>query len=149
MSGRLALSQSILGFADIGYPMDTGKLDELVLFLTDRVGDDLRTVTRYSISGEGYEIVYARDDVLEQYEEETIDKIIYTYEMDSIGKAVEEDRYEHGEMSCVVRCFEDGIEINLLGDDSGGVVIGLEAGTFLAHNTFVGKCMEIVGITNG
>lgn len=125
--------------------MDTDQLEDLVRFLHDRVGDNLRSVIRYDFDSPDHDMVYVREDVMGMYDEETIDKIVQTYEIDSMGKGVEEERYQHGEFNCIVRCFEQGIEINLL-EDGSGVVIGLESGTFLAHNTFVGKCMEIVGI---
>lgn len=138
-------AKSILGLGNIAQVMDTGKLNNLVTFLRERVDDDLRSVIKYDFDSREYEVVYGREDVMEQYETETIDKLVQSYEIDSIGKSVEEERYEHGKLNCIVRCFERGIEINLL-EDGAGVVIGLEAGTFLAHNTLVGKCMEIVAI---
>lgn len=126
--------------------MDREHVEALVEFLRERVGDDLRSVIHYDFDDADYEVVYGRSDVMAEYSPETIDSIVQSYEIDSLGKAVEEDRYAHGDLNCIVRCFEDGIEINLLGDAE-GVAVGLEGGTFLAHNTFVGTCMEITAGT--
>ena len=125
--------------------MDEDRLAALVTFLQDRVGRNLRSVLWYDSDSGDYEVVYGREDVMAQYDEATIERIVTTYEIESMGKVLQEARYEHGELACVVRCFEDGIEINML-DDGEGVVIGLEAETFLAHNTFVGRCMEVAGL---
>lgn len=126
--------------------MDNEQLDQLAAFLRDRVGDDLRSITHYDFDTREYEIVYGRADVMELYSEDTIDKIVQSYETDSLGKTVEESRYQHGDLNCIVRCFDGGIEINLV-EDGAGVVIGLEAETFLTQNTFIGRCMEIVGFS--
>lgn len=126
--------------------MNPEYLDELVSFLKERVDDSLRSVIYYNFDAKKYEIVYGRDDVLDQYDEETIAKIVRSYEMESVGKMVEEDRYEHGDLNCIVRSFEGGIEINIV-ENGEGVAIGLEPGTFAAHNTFIGKCMELAGIS--
>lgn len=123
--------------------MDDSKLDNLVSLLQDRVGDDLRSVTKYDYERGGYEIVYAREGIMEQYDDDTIDKIVQSYEIDSMGKDLLEDRYENGEFSCVVRCFERGVAINLL-ENGGGVVIGLEAETLSTYNTFIEQCKDVL-----
>lgn len=125
--------------------MGSADVADLIAFLRDNVGDNLRSVTTYDLGRDDYDIVYAREDVLAEYTEEAIDRLVSSYQWESTATFVEENRYEHGRLNCIVRSFEDGVEINLVDDGNGaGVAIGLEAGTFLAHNTFIGKCMELV-----
>lgn len=127
--------------------MDEDHVSDLVDYLHETVGDGLRSVIRYDFETEGYDVVFVRDGVLDGYTEETIENIVRTYETDALSKTGQEQWYNHGEQQCIMRCFESGIEMNIVGDGQ-GVAIGLDRGVFVGQTSFVGNCMEIAGVTD-
>jgi hypothetical protein len=128
--------------------MDGDNVDDLVEYLHETVGDGLRSVIRYNFDSEGYDVVYVRDGILEGYSEETIENIVRTYETDALSKPGQERWYNHGDQQCIMRCFENGVELNLVNNGQ-GVAIGLDRGVFAGQKSFIGNCMEVVGITEG
>ncbi|WP_232685945.1 DUF7522 family protein [Halobacterium zhouii] len=127
--------------------MNDQNVSDLVEHLHETVGDDLRSVIRYDFDAEGYDVVYARDDILDDYSEETVENIVRTYETDALSKTGQEKWYNHGEQQCIMRCFENGVEVNLLADGQ-GVAVGLDKAVFAAQKSFIGDCMELAGVTS-
>ena len=127
--------------------MDADRVSDLVEHLHGTVGDGLRSVIRYDFDSEGYDVVFARDGVLDGYAEETVENIVRTYETDALSKTGQEQWYNHGEQQCIMRCFENGVEINMVGDGQ-GVAIGLDKGVFVERESFIGDCMEVTGVTS-
>ena len=127
-------------------PMDERRVSDLVEYLHETVGDGLRSVIRYDFEADGYDVVYVRDGILEGYSEETIENIVRTYETDALSKTGQERWYNHGDQQCIVRCFDNGVEMNMV-DDGEGVAIGLDRGVFVGQQSFIGNCMSVAGIT--
>jgi len=125
--------------------MDDDRTDTLVEYLRDAVGDDLRSVVRYDYDDGDYDVVYAREGVLDEYADDEIEKIVRTYETDTLSKAGNEQWYTHGEQRCVLRCFEDGVELNLLGDGE-GIAVGFDGGVLAGPQSFVGNCLRTAGL---
>lgn len=117
-------------------------VSSLVQFLQEEINDNLRSVIHYD--KDGYEVVYIQDDVAAEYTGDEIEKVIQDLGMEAFSKPLQESLYAHGELRCTMRWFEDGIELNFLVSDSEGVAIGLSGETFIAHQTFLGKCMAHV-----
>ena len=126
--------------------MNDHNVADLVEYLHETVGDGLRSVIRYDFETDGYDVVFARDGVLEGYAEETIENIVRTYETDALSKTGQEQWYNHGDQQCIMRCFENGVEINVV-EDGQGVAIGLDRGVFVGQQSFIGNCMEVAGVT--
>lgn len=118
--------------------------ERLIDFLEDVVDDELRSVTWYD--GGDFEILYARDDVLAEYTEEEVEDVIDELTMTSLSKPVKEDIYAHGELECLVECYEGGIEMQFVLGDGEGIAISLEPQAFATHRTFIGKCLNEVGV---
>lgn len=124
--------------------MVPAEVDRLVAFLQERVGENLRSVVYYD--GEGYDVAYLQDDVREQYSDDEMDDVVEDLGFEALAKPMQEELYVHGSLNCTVRCFEDAIEMNFPFDEREGVAVSLAGEAFVTHQTFVGKCMEIVGI---
>ncbi|GAB6877771.1 hypothetical protein JCM17823_00450 [Halorubrum gandharaense] len=125
--------------------MNDDRIDDLVDHLHETVGENLRSVITYNYDCREYDVVYAREGVLDAYHEQQIANIVRTYESDSLSKPGQEQWYAHGEQQCVLRCFEGGVELNLIGDGR-GVAVGLDVGALAGQHSFVGTCLEIAGV---
>lgn len=117
-------------------------VSSLVQFLQEEINDHLRSVIHYD--DDGFEVIYVRHDVAAEYTDDDINEVIQDLGMEAFGKPVQENLYDHGELQCTMRWFDDGIELNFLASDTEGVAIGLSGKTFLEHQTFLGKCMAHV-----
>lgn len=121
-----------------------GDEERLTQFLLDEVGDGLRSVVSHA--GRTYDVVYVRDEVREQYTDDEVAQIVEDLVFDTLDKQHQEGMYVHGDLACTVRCFEEAVEMHLVLDDQRGVAISLEPTVLLEHQSFVGRCMEAVGI---
>lgn len=119
-------------------------VDDLTAFLEDRVGERLRSVAYYH--EDGYELAYVRDDVAEEYTEAEIDDIFQGIRLEGFANSLEEEQYPHGDLSCVVRCFENAIEMHFPIDEGTGIAVAMEGETFVSNQTFIGTCLEKVSI---
>lgn len=117
--------------------------DQLTEFLQAEVGDELRSVIHYDENT--FELVYARDDVAEQYTESDLENVRQDLGVASFGKPVLEDLYVHGDLQCTVHCFENAIEMMFLVSETEGIAVGLDPAAFVTHRTFIGRCLEEAG----
>ncbi len=120
----------------------TATAQTLVERLKSRVGDDLRSVARYDESG--YELVYLRDDVAEQYDDERLDDIFENLRMEAILMTDDEQRYDHGPLDCVIRSFDRAVEMHFALSRSEGVAISLDAGAMMRARSFTGELLRVV-----
>ncbi len=125
--------------------MSTAAAEDLAAFLHERVGDNLRSVAYYH--ADEYEVVYLRDDVADQYSSDDHEHIARDVRLENVTKAQQEDLYVHGRLQCTVRAFDDAVEMHFPFDDTSGVTVALDAEALTAHRTFVGRCLEIAGVT--
>lgn len=111
--------------------------------LTERFGDDLRSVVAYD--REGYEVVYLRPDVHEQYDGEDIDAAMETARMDAFSESFVTDLLsgDHGEQRCLVRCYEEVVELNFVLSREDGVAVGVAGDAFVAQQTLLGELREV------
>lgn len=121
-------------------PRDPERLTE---FLKSEVGDELRSVIYYD--EDTFDLVYARDDVREQYTESELEDVRQDLGITSFGKPALEGLYVHGDLQSTVHCFEDAIEMQFLLSDTEGIAVGLDPAAFVTHRTFIGRCLEEAG----
>lgn len=112
-------------------------------FLRDQVGDGLRSVIYYGPTE--YEVVFARSD-LDVYDDQTVADIVTDLRADSYEQNIREDLYGHGSLNCTVWVFEEAIEMHFVAGERRGVAVALDAETFLAQRTLVGRCLEVAGL---
>lgn len=108
--------------------MATKMASRLEEFFLDRVDEKLRSIVMYE--EDGFEVVYLRDDVGEQYTDVEIDDAIDESRMESLAAPIYADQFaeDHGELTCMVKCYEYVIEMNFVLDDGVGAAVALDAG---------------------
>lgn len=123
--------------------MAAGNPEQLVTFLETEVGDELRSVIYYDEAT--FDLIYARDDVQDQYSERDLEQVRQELGVASFGKPALEDLYVHGELNCTVHCFDEAIEMQFIVSDTEGIAVGLDPAAFVTHRTFIGRCLEKAG----
>lgn len=117
--------------------------EQVATFLQKEVGDELRSVIYYD--EDTFDVVYARDDVRDQYSESELEQVRQELGVASFGKPALEDLYVHGELNCTVHCFDEAIEMQFIASDTEGISVGLDPAAFVTHRTFIGRCLEEAG----
>lgn len=117
--------------------------EQLATFLKEEIGNELRSVIYHD--EETFDLVYARDDVREQYSENDLEQVRQELGVSSFGKPALEDLYVHGELNCTVHCFDEAIEMQFIVSDTEGIAVGLDPAAFVTHRTFIGRCLEKAG----
>ena len=112
----------------------------LATFVEERVESHLRSVVWYD-QGD-FEILYGRADVLSRYSTAEIEEVIAELALESREKPLKEQLYTHGSLNCTIQCYEDGIEMHFVIGEGEGVAIGLDEDAFVAHETFLGTCIQ-------
>lgn len=90
-----------------------------------RFGDDLRSVGYYD-EGDS-EHIYVRSDIESEYDCSDIENVFRDVRLEAIDQDHQESLYIHGDLQCILRCFEKAIELHLLKDQQRGVIAAIEA----------------------
>lgn len=96
-------------------------------FFDEHTNGELRSIIRYD--PDTVEIEYIRDDVAAQYSEAELKDAIDESRLESLyapvyGHAFSKD---HGELQCMITCFENVIEMNFAVADGVGVAVAVDA----------------------
>lgn len=96
-------------------------------FLEEHMDEELRSIVRYNLDEVNVE--YIRDDVADKYTEEELTKAIDESRLDSLHAPLYEHSFskDHGDLQCMVTCFEHVIEMNFAIDDGVGVAVAIDA----------------------
>lgn len=123
--------------------MATRMASRLEDFFEQRTDGKLRSIVKYE--EDSFEIVHLRDDVVDQYTEEEIEDVIDDSRMDSLTAPIYKNTFseDHGELTCLVQCFEDVIEMNFVLFDGVGAAVALDAEMTDSHG-LVAEARQIV-----
>ncbi|WP_134670907.1 DUF7522 family protein [Halorussus marinus] len=124
--------------------MSVAAAESLTEFLRERVGDHLRSVVHYT--ADDWQVVYLRDDVADRYADGEIERAVDDVRLEGLGKPHQESLYDHGELNCTVKCFENAVEMHFAHDANTGTAVALDAEVFAVHNTFIGRCRELMEV---
>lgn len=124
--------------------MATRMATRLENFFEQRTDENLRSIVKYE--EESYDIVYLRDDVAEQYTTEEIESAIDDSRMESLTAPIYENTYseDHGQLTCLVQCFENVIEMNFVLEDGVGAAVALDAEAMADAHGLVAEARAIV-----
>lgn len=113
-------------------------------FFEQRTNGNLRSIVKYE--EESYEIVHLRDDVVEQYTTDEIESAIDESRMESLTAPIYEDTFseDHGQLTCLVQCFENVIEMNFVLEDGLGAAVALDAEAMADAHGLVAEARRIV-----
>lgn len=121
--------------------VDTGS-DAFVRFVLDRAGDAVRSVVRYD--AEDSEVLFLREDVAEGSSALGIETVIAALRREGEQAERQEHVFAHGELNCIVRAFDGGLEMHFPYGDSAGVAVALEPAAATHLYGFVDDCLEHV-----
>lgn len=124
--------------------MATRMASRLERFFEGRTNGNLRSIVKYD--GDSYDIIYLREDVANQYSEPEIESAIDDSRFSSLSVPIYEDIYsdDHGDLTCMVQCFENVIEMNFVLEDGVGAAVALDEEAFTETQGIVAKAREIV-----
>ncbi|MFB6131238.1 MAG: hypothetical protein ABEJ28_10505 [Salinigranum sp.] len=124
--------------------MATRMASRLEDFFDRRTNGNLRSIVKYE--QEEFEIVYLRNDVAEQYGPESIEKAVDDSRMESLTTAIYSDIFsdDHGEPTCLVKCFENVVEMNFVLSTGVGAAVALDAEAMSETRGLVSEARDIV-----
>ncbi|WP_188424866.1 hypothetical protein [Haloferax sulfurifontis] len=124
--------------------MATKMASRLEEYFEERTNGNLRSIVKYN--QDSHDVVYLRDDVADRYTEDNIKKAVDESRLDSLTAPVYKDTFaeDHGELTCLVQCFENVIEMNFVLRDGVGAAIALDAEAFAETQGIVAEARKIV-----
>lgn len=123
--------------------MPATNLDGFARFVLDRAGDAVRSVVQYD--AEASEVLFLRDDVAENYSALGVETVVTSLRREGERSGRQEHVYAHGELNCIVRAFDGGLEMHFPYGDSEGVAVALEPQAAEHLYSFVDDCLDHVG----
>ncbi len=118
------------------------KQKELVDLLKDEVGDSLRAVGRYD--REGYKVLYARKDVIDEFSQEDIEKIHHEMVLKGLGNQHIESLFHGEELECSIYQFEDAVRLHFVKDDYLGHYVSFDYSGDINPSRIVDKCKSFL-----
>ena len=113
-------------------------------FFKDRTAGNLRSIITYEKNE--FDIVFVRDDVSEQYTPDDVEIAVDHARMESLTAPIYDGVYsvDHGELDCMVKCFERVIEMNFVLSDGVGAAVALDEAAMAEARGLVAEAREII-----
>lgn len=113
-------------------------------FFEERVNEELRSIIRYD--KDDLEVEYIREDVAAQYSEDELEKAIDESRLESLHAPLYEHTFskDHGDLQCMVTCFENVIEMNFAIEDGVGAAVAIDAEAMDESHGVVSEARNIV-----
>ena len=112
---------------------------ELMEYLEDSVGENVRAVAHYDRDAEVIEVNDELDDPVEADVAEIIDDL----RLQDVGQTRQEGLYSVGSLYCTIRAFDDALVVHFIQGDTRGTMISLEPATAPGLTDFV---YDVLGI---
>ena len=124
--------------------MATRMASRLQEFFEKQADGTLRSIVNYE--PDAFEITYLRADITEQYTPSEIESAIDESRMESLSAPIYEDTYseDHGDLTCIVQCFESVIEMNFVLEDGVGAAVALDEEAMADAQGLVAEARKIV-----
>lgn len=122
-------------------PMVASRLQS---FFEERTDGELRSIVTYD--GDDVDVVFIRDDVATEYTTDELRTAINESRMESLYAPVYEHAFsqEHGDLECMVNCFEEVVELNFALDDGVGAAVALDADALDDARGLVSEARQVV-----
>lgn len=113
-------------------------------FFEERTDGHLRSIVNYE--QREFDIVYLREDVAAQYSEEEIRAAVDESIMDSIAAPVYGNVFldDHGELTCLVQCYKNVIEMNFVLSEGVGTAVALDEEALRNESGLIAEARRIV-----
>lgn len=117
---------------------------ELREFFQRRTDDHLRSIVRYDQTE--FSVEHIRDDVADQYTDEQIARAVDDSRMESLSASIHEEILapDHGDLTCLVKCFEHVVEMNFVVADGAGAAVALDIEAVAGTHSLMSDAREIV-----
>lgn len=124
--------------------MATRMVTRLEDFFKQRTDGKLRSIVKYE--EDTCKIVHLRDDVAEQYTADELESAIDDSRMESLTAPIYENTFseDHGQLTCLVQCFENVVEMNFVLKDGVGAAVALDAEAMVDAHGLVAEARQIV-----
>lgn len=118
--------------------------ERLEEFFENHTGEHLRSIIKYE--PEDCEITYVRDDAADQYTEAELEHAVDDSRMESFAAPIYADMYseDHGDLLCMVKCFEGVVEMNFALADGVGAVVALDAEAMANGYGLVARARDVL-----
>lgn len=120
--------------------MSGADTEGFVRFVLDRAGDAVRSVVHYD--ADASEVLFLRDDVAEHYSALGLETVVTALRREGERSARQEHVYAQGELNCIVRAFDGGLEMHFPYGDTEGLAVALEPRAADHLYSFVDDCLE-------
>lgn len=116
----------------------------LEAFFDDRVPGRLRSIVKYE--EREYDIVYLREDVAQQYTEGEIQGAMDEAVVDSIAAPLYGHVFadDHGDLTCLVQCYENVVELNFVLSEGVGAAVALDEGALRNESGLIDGARQIL-----
>lgn len=121
--------------------------EPLVEHLRERLGDELLAVVYYERGG--YDVVYVRDDLTDEYTEPTIEKRIEEIGFETHERGLIERSYDHGELRSTVKSFDEAIECYLFVGPHSCIAVSLTPTAFHDLRSTLDRWRDMAGLDAG
>jgi hypothetical protein len=113
-------------------------------WLKNRTGRKLRSIIRYE--GGEFEVTYLRDDVAQQSTEDEIKAAVDESRMESLTAPIYNNAFSeaHGDLTCLVKIFENVVELNFVVADGLGTAVALDVEALENTHDLIAEAREIV-----
>jgi hypothetical protein len=113
-------------------------------FFEQQAGEHLRSIVKYE--QDSSEFVYLRDDIDDRYTNEEIERAVDDSRMESLWTSLYSTLFsgDHGELTCMVKCYENVVEMNFVLADGVGAAVALDADAMSEAHGLVADAREIV-----
>ena len=118
------------------------KQKELVEFLREEVGGSLRAVGRYD--KEGYKVLYAREDVVDEFSQEDLEKIHHEMVLKGLGNQHIESLFNDEELECSIYQFENIVRLHFVKEDYRGYYVSFDYAGDLNPSKIVDECKSLL-----
>lgn len=124
--------------------MATKMTTRLQSFFEEQANGYLRSIVKYE--QRDYEVVFLRDDVAERYSPAELEDSLDDMLMESFSAGIYENTFsdDHGDLTCMVKCFENAVEMNFVLTDGVGTAVGLDAEAMADAHGLVAEARSIV-----
>ena len=124
--------------------MATKIASRLEEFFTHRTDDALRSIIKYD--PKSFDIVFLRDDVAEQYTRSELEHAIDDSRMESMTAPIYKNTFaaDHGELTCMVKCFENVAEMNFVLEDGVGAAVALDEEALVESHGLMAEARALI-----
>ena len=116
--------------------------ENLLSYLEGELGDRVRAVGTYT--EDGYNAIYVRDDVSEEFTRDEIEEIHHEMVLKGLGSQRIEALFNDESLNCSIYQFENIVRLHFVHEDYRGYYVSFDYNPGTNTHKIVERCREIV-----